>query len=172
MLSVGTHSLHISISMLYQQNRKKHNAESKRNETSKRQRLSVLRLSGETKTEGVGRSAPSRACSRENFEECPGLTSILLDGGEDGREEEPTSVNESSKDVHLDHLDHSIVQFTVGANDPMDVLLPGHLAKTNPSDPSECTPPLPLASWLMIFFLTGLFLKWFQFFTIRNYRVE
>lgn len=152
MLTVGTHSVNISISMLHQQNRKKHNTESKCNETSKRQRLSVLRLSGETEREGAGRSAPSRACSQGNFEECPGLTSILLDGGEDGREEEPTSLNESSEDVHLDHLDHSIVQFTVGANDPMDVLLPGHLAKTNPSDPSECTPPPPFVSWLMIFF--------------------
>lgn len=161
--------------MLYQQNRKKHNAESKRNEASKRQRLSVLRLSGETEREGVGRSALSRACSQEHFQECPGLTSILLDGGEDGREEEPTSLNESSEDVHLDPLDHSIVQFTVGANDPMDVLLPGHLAKTNPSDPSECTPPPTLCFMADDFFFDWsffFFLQWFQFFTIRNYRVE
>lgn len=158
--------------MLCQQKRKKYNTESKCYETSKpkRQRLSVLRLSGETEREGpssptyiylqegaqgrrVGRSSPTNICLGENVEECPGLTHILLDGGDDGREEEPTSLQESTEDVHLHNLDHSIVQFTVGANDPTEVLLPtidsslepvdilGSLAKTNPSEPSECMLP-------------------------------
>lgn len=154
--------------MLYQQKRNKHNTESKCNETCKpkRQRLSVLRLSGETQREGpsspasiclqegaqgkrVGRSAPTNVCLGENVEDCPGLTHVLLDGGEDGIEEESTSLHESTE--HLHNLDHSILQFTVGANDPTEVLLPttgsslepvdllGSLAKTKPSEPSECT---------------------------------
>lgn len=166
----------------YQQNRRKHNAESKCNETSKpkRQRLSVLRLSGETEREGpssptyldlqegaqdrrVGRSAPSHAGLGGNVEECPGVTSILLDGGEDGREEEPTSLNQSSEDVHLHNLDHSIVQFTVGANDPADVLLPGRLAKTNPSEPSECTLPKALC------FIADDFFCWLSFTVVSIY---
>lgn len=166
--SVDTHGLNVSNFMLYQQKRKNHNTESKCNETSKlkRQRLSVLRLSRETEREGpssptyiylqeraqarrVGRSAPTGVSLEENVEECLGLTSILLDGGEDGREEEPTSLHESPEDVHLHNLDRSIVQFTVGANDPKEVLLPiigsnlepveilGSPAKANPSEPSE-----------------------------------
>lgn len=159
----------------------------------------MLRLSGETEREGpssptyiylqegaqgrrVGRSAPTHVCLGEYVEECPVLTSIPLDGGEDGREEEPASLHESIEDVHLHNLDHSIVQFTVGANDPTEVLLPiidsslepvdilGSVAKTNPSEPSECTLPPPFASLLMIFCCL-FFLHWCQFFIIKSYRV-
>lgn len=180
--SVGIRSLNLSNSMLYQQKRKNDKADSKCNEISKpkRQRLSVLRLSGETEREGpssptyiylqegaqarrVGRSAPTGVCLAGNVEECSGLTSILLNGGEDGREEQPTSLHESTEDVHLHNLDHSIVQFTVGANDPKEGLLPiigsslvpvdilDSPAKANTSEPSECTLSPSLALFLMIF---------------------
>ena len=176
--SGDTHSLKGRNCLLYQQKRKKHNAGSKWYETNrpKRRRVSVLRLSGETEREGpsspsqmsyleedaqgrrVGRSASTRGCLGENFEECPDLRSIFLDGGEDEREEQPTSLHESTEDVHLHNLDHSIVQFTVGANEPTEPLLPiigsslgpvdflDSLAKTNLSEPSECTLPPPFAS--------------------------
>lgn len=171
--------------MLYQQKRKKHDTESKHSETSKpkRQRLSVLRLTGETEREGpssppyiylqegaqgrrVGRSAPADVCLGENVKECPGLTRIILNGEEDGREEELTFPQENTDDVHLHNLDHCIVQFTVGANNPTEVLLPttgsslepvdivGSLAKTDPSEPSECTLPPLFASLLMTLPLT------------------
>lgn len=139
----------------------------------------MLRLSGETAREGpssptliylqegaqgrrVGRSFP-HVCLGERVEDSPSLTNILLDGGEDGREDELTSLLESTEDVHLHNLDHSIVQFTVGANDPTEVLLPitgsslepvdilGSLDKTNPSEPSEWTLPASFPSLLLTF---------------------
>lgn len=159
---MGRSGLTVSNLMLYRQKRKKLNAESNCNETGKpkRNRLSVLRLSGETAKEGpssptfvylqegvqgrtVRRSAPAHICLGRNVEESPGLSSILLeDGGE-------APVHESSEDFHS--LDHSIVQFTVGANNPSEVLLPvlasslepvdilGSPTKAHPAEPSECT---------------------------------
>lgn len=158
--------------MLYQQKRKKLNDESKCSETDKpkRHRLSVLRLSGETAKEGpssptfvylqegaqgrrVRRSASAHICLGRNVEESPGLSSILLDDGGEGGREAP--VHESSEDFHS--VDHSIVQFTVGANNPTEVLLPmlasgmepvdslGSAANAHPAEPSECTlSPAPL----------------------------
>lgn len=110
----------------------------------------------------MGRSFP-HVCLGERVEDSPSLTNILLDGGEDGREDELTSLLESTEDVHLHNLDHSIVQFTVGANDPTEVLLPitgsslepvdilGSLDKTNPSEPSEWTLPASFPSLLLTF---------------------
>lgn len=174
--------------MLCWQKRKKHNTEGNCNETSKtkRHRLSVLRLSGETGREGpsspahvclqedalgrrVGRSAPSHICLGENVNDNQDFTSILLDdSGEDGREE-PTIVHENSKDLHLHNLDNSIVQFTVGANNLTEVLLPiigstlepvdilGSPANTDPAEPSECTLLPSTALVLTIWALTVLF---------------
>lgn len=85
------------------------------------------------------------------------------DSGEDGRDKQAL-VQESSKDVHFHNLDHNIVQFTVGANDLTDVLLPitgssldpvdiiGSPAKPNPTEPSECTLPPPTALMIILFF--------------------
>ncbi|TWW81086.1 Sentrin-specific protease 7 [Takifugu flavidus] len=152
--------------ILHSWKRKKHDIEANCNETSKpkRHRLSVLRLSGKTGREGpsspahvylqedtlgrrVGRSAPSHICLGENINESQDFTSILLDdSGEDGREE-PALVHENSKDLHLNNLDNSIVQFTVGANNLTEVLLPitgsslepvdvlGSPANTDPTEP-------------------------------------
>lgn len=175
--------------MLFWQKRKKHNTEANCNETSKpkRHRLSVLRLRGKTGREGpsspahvylqedtlgrrVGRSAPSHICLGENINESQDFTSILLDdSGEDGREE-LALVHENSKDLHLPNLDNSIVQFTVGANDLTQVLLPitgsslepvdilGSPANTNPTEPSECALLPPPARVWMICVLTLLFI--------------
>lgn len=174
---IWTHtSLNGSNFVFYQQKRKKHDAESECNETSKakRHRLSVLRLKTgkeapssptyvylQAGTQGrrVGRSAPAHICLGERVEVRPGLPSILLDdGGEDVREEQ-----ESSQDEYLHNVDHNILQFTVGANDPADVLLPiigshsepvdstGNPAKTRPSEPSEYTSSTLDAYFLILF---------------------
>lgn len=146
----------------------------------------MLRLSGKTGREGpsspahvylqedtlgrrVGRSAPSHICLGENINESQDCTSILLDdSGEDGREE-PALVHENSKDLHLNNLDNSIVQFTVGANNLTEVLLPitgsslepvdvlGSPANTDPTEPSECALLPPSAIVRMICVLTLLF---------------
>lgn len=145
----------------------------------------MLRLSGKTGREAasspahvylqedtlgrrVGRSAPSHICLGENINESQDFTSILLDDSrENGREE---LAHENSQDIHLHNLDNSIVQFTVGANDLTEVLLPitgsslepvdilGSPANTNPTEPSECALLPPSAIVRMICVLTLLFI--------------
>lgn len=92
--------------------------------------------------------------------------SVLRLSGEDGREGGtiPTRIcqEDSGEDGDLENLDHSIVQFTVGTDDPTDVLVPiispnlepgdfigtprhslspsqDNTSKTSPSEPSEYT---------------------------------
>lgn len=139
-------------SMLSQQKRKRRDAGSQCNGTGspKRHRESVLRLSGENGREGG--TILTHICLEER--------------GEDGREGGPAlthiCLEESGEDGDLENLDHSIVQFTVGTDDPTDVLVPiispnlepgafigtprhslspsqDNTTKTSPSEPSEYT---------------------------------
>lgn len=126
----------VTYSVLFQQKRKRKDTGSQCNGTvsSKCHRESVLRLTGEDRRDGG--PDPPDIC--------------LEDGGEGG------------EDGDLESLDRSIVQFTVGAEDPTEGLLPiiranmqagefivtplqspssgqDNSTKTSPSEPSEYT---------------------------------
>lgn len=145
--------------MLSKKKRKRKGAESKCNGTGsqKRHRESVLRLNGEG-------PAAMHVClqdsGQDEREEGPTPTSIFLVKNGGGIASIQMCDEESGEDIDLQNLDHSIVKFTVGADDPADVLVPiiasnlgapdftnnlrqrplpvsDNTTKTSPSEPSE-----------------------------------
>lgn len=117
----------------------------------------------------MGRSPLSHFCLGGDINESQDFTSILLDDSGGDRREELAPVHENSNDIHLHNLDNSIVQFTVGANNLTEVLLPitgsslqpvdilGSPANTDPTEPSECALLPPSAIVRMICVLALLF---------------
>lgn len=149
----------IFFSLLSKKKRKRKGAESKCNGTGsqKRHRESVLRLNGEG-------PAATHVClqgsGQDEREERPTPTSIFLVKNGGGIASIQMCDEESGEDIDLQNLDHSIVKFTVGADDPADVLVPilapnlgapdftntlrqrllpvsDNTTKTSPSEPSE-----------------------------------
>lgn len=114
----------------------------------------MLRLNGEDRRQRG--TVHSNFCLEEDGREGgPAPSCIFLEESEgNGRGgPAPSSIflEESGEDGDLENLDRSIVQFTVGADDPTDVLVPiispdleagdspgrDNTTKTSPSEPSE-----------------------------------
>lgn len=123
----------VTFTVLSQQKRRKKPSTSPCNGTSnpKHRNESVLRLSGGDRREG--KSALSPICLGDSVEDGGDGGRVLASvspekNRENDRDGEPLSaqvcLEESEEDRDLENIDQSVVQFTVGADDPGDYMAP------------------------------------------------